>query len=111
METRENKLTLEEKKVIAEKVMGWELSPKGTIIVIIIKDNDMIYISDYNPDQDLTQFVEMIEALDAVSSIRLNAKLPTMIGKDYFIAQDITIFNWLCKHKYEVTKAVIEVVK
>jgi len=106
-----NKITIEEKKLIAEKVHGCisdmmtpeHFTHEGKGIYTFFKD--------FNPDQDLTQFVEMIGALDSklkrVVEVQLIANFPELDLCDN-VFED---FVWLCKHKYEVCKAVIEVVK
>lgn len=113
------KLTIEEKKIIAEKVHGWKTYSKGfpgeVPIRFYIKPDELLgnWLSDYNPDQDtpegLTQFVEMLEALDENTCDALESYLENelLVFEDVFFHD----FKWLCKHKYEVCMAVKEVIK
>lgn len=107
-------LTIEEKKIIAEKVKGWEsYAYTGGSLVFRTKEGMNIGDSNFNPDQDLTQFVAMIGALDRKQREDLDFRL--MEDSAYYDELDCYEFSegfiWLCKHKYEVCKDVIEVVK
>lgn len=98
-----NKLTINEKKIIAEKVHGWTVTND-----YINKGHKGLPLYDFNPDQDLTQFVAMIGALDDVTNIKISMEFKNPNGMRVTLLDN---FNWLCSHKYEVCKAVIEVIK
>lgn len=114
MEKKVNKLTIEEKKIIAEKVMGTVFEDfydfKGKLLYTS-EEKAHIFLRSFNPNQDLTQFVEMIGALDGKWHIALDDNLYDGFMEYFNCDSTFQKFKWLCKHKYKVSKAVIEVVK
>lgn len=107
-----NKLTIEEKKIIAEKVYGCSLGAYG--IIWNCSKQMPRYIEDYNPDQDtpegLSQFVAMIGALDVATREQVNMNLLCLNDSYSITSFGLDNFNWLCSHKYEVCMAIKEVV-
>lgn len=109
-EEKMDKLTVETKKQLAEKVMGWEFKVNYTCLKLdcfVNKEGGYIVITEYNPDQDtpegLSQFVELIGKLRPGQEINLSYKLK--LGSN-----GLDCFKWLCSHKYEVCMAIKEVI-
>jgi len=105
-----NKLTIEDKKIIAERVMGWKYKERESYKYFEREIYSNIRIQQWNLDQDLTQFVEMVGALDEVDTWDIER----LLIKRYIFKNHVTCFHdlkWLCSHKYEVCKAIIEVIK
>ena len=106
-----NKLTIEEKKILAEKVIGWTVTFCGT--QIMTEGAKGMPLSKFNPDQNIEQFVELIGKLDKKTRAKIDDILwhPLVVGQDFFKGEESLEFvTWLCSHKYEVCKAIMEVI-
>lgn len=108
-------MDLDKKKKLSTQVMGWEVVP-NTLLFFRDENQEGVRIDNWNPQDNDTQFIEVIRALSPHQKNELLSLLMKTEGFNNKFSADnrhVWLFDswlWLIDNKDKVLDAILEVV-